>query len=106
MRGIRQLKKSALICMIALMTIVVIGWGTAICRSDKATIKVITDPEGAKVRVDTGEKGITPCTLEVPPGKRKLKIKKRAFIAAQKQVEISVAETIEINVKLTPIPTT
>ena len=106
MRGIRQLKKSALICMIVLMTIVVIGWGTGICRSDKATIKVVTDPEGAKVRVDTGEKGITPCTLEVAPGKRKLKIKKRAFIAAQKIVEISATETVEINVKLTPIPTT
>ena len=69
MRGIRQLKKGALICMIALMTLMVIGWGTGICRSDRATIKVVTDPEGAKVRVDTGEKGITPCTLEVPPGK-------------------------------------
>jgi len=106
MRGIRQLKKSAFICMIALMTLMVIGWGTGICRTDKGTIKVVTDPEGAQVRVDTGEEGITPCTLEVSPGKRKLKIKKRAFIVAQKEVEVSAAETIEINIKLTPVPTT
>lgn len=106
MKGIRQLKKGALLCAIVLMTLMVIGWGTGICRTDKAIIKVVTDPAGAKVKVDTGEKGITPCTLEVAPGKRKLKIKIRAYIAAHKQMEVSAAETIEINIKLVPIPTT
>jgi len=88
------------------MALMVVGWGTGICRTDKAVIKVITDPEGAKVTVDTGEEGITPCTLEVPNGTRKLKIKKRAYIAAHLEVEVSLEEPTEVEIKLTPTPTT
>lgn len=102
----RPSKKIALFCWIFLLSLVVIGWGTGICGTDKGVLKVITDPEGAKVTVDTGEKGVTPCTLEVPNGKRRLKIKKRAFIAAKVEVEVSSAEPAEVIVKLTPIPTT
>ena len=88
------------------MALMVVGWGTGICKTDRAILKVITDPEGAKVTVDTGEEGITPCTLEVPNGTRKLKIKKRAYIAAHLEVEVSSQAPTEVKVKLTPIPTT
>jgi hypothetical protein len=71
-----------------------------------AVLKVITDPEGATVVVDSGQTGITPCTLEVPEGKRSLQIKLRAYIAKNLQVEVSSLEPTEIKVKLIPIPTT
>lgn len=102
----RRLKKSALFCGMFLLVLMVMGWGTGICRTDKAVLKVITDPDGAKVTVDTGEEGITPCTLEVPEGQRRLKIKKRAYVAARVEVEVSSAEPTEVEVKLTPLPTT
>lgn len=74
--------------------------------SANAVLKVITDPEGATVTVDSGQTGVTPCTLEVPEGKRSLQIKLRAYIAKNLQVEVSSLEPTEIKVKLVPIPTT
>ena len=108
MRGILKGRKRhvlfALIVLTALGFLVggsVVGGGM-----DKATLQITSDPEGAKVTVDTGQKGVTPCTLEVPPGKRKLKVKKRAFIAAHQVVDAAAAETVKVDIKLTPIPTT
>jgi hypothetical protein len=106
MTVIRPSKEITVLCWISLLALVFIAWGTGICKTDKGILKVITDPAGAKVTVDTGEEGITPCTLEVPNGKRRLEIKKRAFIAARVEVEVSSAEPTEVTVKLTPIPTT
>jgi hypothetical protein len=99
-------RKTALFALIFLLAVVLVGWGSGICRTDKAILKVVTDPAGAKVTVDTGEEGTTPCTLLVSNGTRRLKIKKRAYIAAHVEVEVSLAEPAEVNVKLTPIPTT
>ena len=65
-----------------------------------------TDPEEATVTVDTGEEGVTPCTLEVPGGKRSLTVKARGYIAAHKEVEVSTEEPTEVKIKLKPIPTT
>jgi hypothetical protein len=76
------------------------------CWAGSAILKVITDPEGAKVTTDTGQEGITPCTLEVPEGKRSVHLKLRAYIAKSLQVEVSSTEPTEIKVKLVPIPTT
>jgi hypothetical protein len=106
MTGISTWRKTALFALIFLLALVVAGWGNGICRTDKAILTVVTDPAGAKVTVDTGEEGTTPCTLLVSNGTRRLKIKKRAFIAAQIQVEVSPGKPSEVNVKLTPIPTT
>ena len=99
-------KKAVIFGTVLLLGIVAMAWGSGICRPDKATLNIVSDPEGATVTADTGEKGKTPCTLEVAPGKRQLRIKRRAYIAAQVDVEVKAAETKEINVKLTPIPTT
>jgi len=91
-----------------LMGLVVFGWlilaGTS--WAGNAILKVISDPEGAKVVVDTGQEGVTPCTLEVPPGKRGLEIKARGFIAKNMQVDASSGEPTEVKVRLVPIPTT
>ncbi len=106
MTVMRPSNKITLFFWLFFLVLVVMGWGTGICRTDKAILKVVTDPGGAKLTVDTGEEGITPCTLEVPSGKRLLTIKKRAYIAAKVEVEVSSAEPTEVTVKLTPIPTT
>lgn len=103
---IRRSKKIALFCWIFLLALMVAGWGTGACEADKVAVKVITEPDGAKVTVDTGEEGITPCTLEIPKGKRRLKIKKRGFVDARVEVEVSSAQPKEVKVKLTPLPTT
>jgi hypothetical protein len=102
----KRRKGHVLFGLIVLMVLGALVWSNGIGGMDKAILKITSDPEGAKVTVDTGQKGVTPCTLEVPPGKRKLKLKKRAFIAAHQQVEAAAAETVEVNIKLTPIPTT
>ena len=91
-----------------LMSLVVLG-GVAFsgtCWAGNAVLKVISDPDGAKVTVDTGQEGVTPCTLEVPPGKRGLVIKARGYIAKNVQVDASSTEPTEVKVKLVPIPTT
>ena len=99
-------KKAVIFGTVLLLGLLIVAWNSGICRSDKAILNITSDPEGAKVTVDSGETGKTPCTLEVTPGNRQVKIKRRAYIAAQVDVEVKAAETKEINVKLTPIPTT
>ena len=100
--------KKGLYGWLILMALVVLGWvalsGT--CWAGNAILKVISDPEGAKVTADTGQTGTTPCTLEVPEGKRGLVIKARAFIAKNMEVDASSVEPTEVKVKLVPIPTT
>jgi hypothetical protein len=100
--------KKGLYGWLILVALVVLGWvafpGT--CLAGNAILKVISDPEGAKVTVDTGQEGTTPCTLEVPEGKRSLVIKARAFIAKNVQVDASSLEPTEVKVRLVPIPTT
>ncbi|MDH7500754.1 MAG: PEGA domain-containing protein [candidate division NC10 bacterium] len=86
----------------------VLAWGAlaGTCWAGNGILKVITEPEGATVTVDSGQTGVSPCTLEVPEGKRSLHIKLRAYIAKNLQVEVSSLEPTEIKVKLVPIPTT
>ena len=92
----------------ALFILMILGWGAfaGTCWAGNAILNVVSDPEGAAVTVDTGQEGITPCTLEVPAGKRGLVIKARGFIAKNLQVDASAAEPTEIKVRLVPIPTT
>ena len=100
--------KKGLYGWLILMSLVVLG-GVAFsgtCWAGSAMLKVISDPDGAKVTVDTGQEGVTPCTLEVPPGKRGLVIKARGYIAKNVQVDASSTEPTEVKVKLVPIPTT
>jgi hypothetical protein len=92
----------------ALVALMVLGWAvlSGTCWAGSAILKVISDPDGAKVTVDTGQEGITPCSLEVPAGKRSLVIKARGFIAKNMQVDASAMEPTEVKVRLVPIPTT
>ena len=107
MRGIlKGRKRHLLFGLMVLMALGVLVWSNGIGGMNKATLTITSDPEGAKVTVDTGQKGVTPCTLEVPHGKRKLKVKKRAFIVAHQVVDAVAFETVKVHIKLTPIPTT
>jgi hypothetical protein len=102
----RPLRRIVLFLGISLLALMFMGWGTGICGPGKAVLKVITDPEEAKVTVDTGEEGVTPCTLEVPSGKRSLTIKTRGYITSYLEVQVSAEEPTEVKIKLKPIPTT
>lgn len=106
MTVIGSLRRIALFFGISLLALMFMGWGTGICGPGKAVLKVITDPEEAKVAVDTGEEGVTPCTLEVPSGKRSLTIKTRGYITSYLEVQVSAEEPTEVKIKLKPIPTT
>lgn len=101
-------KRGAALAWITLTALVVLVGGSLSGTSwaGNAILKVVTDPEGAKVTTDTGQEGTTPCTLEVPEGKRSVNIKLRAYIAKSLQVDVSSMEPTEIKVKLIPIPTT
>lgn len=103
--GRKNKMRFSAIAMIALMFL---AWGALAGTSwaGNAILKVVTEPEGATVTVDSGQTGVSPCTLEVPEGKRSLNIKVRAYIAKNLQVEVSSMEPTEIKVKLVPIPTT
>jgi hypothetical protein len=107
-REIEMGLKKGLYGWLVLGALVVLGWGAlaGTCWAGSAIIKVISDPDGAKVTADTGQEGITPCALEVPEGKRSLVIKARAYIAKNVQVDASSVEPTEVKVKLVPIPTT
>ncbi len=100
--------KKGLYGWLVLMSLVVLGGvvfsGT--CWAGSAIIKVISDPEGAKVTADTGQEGITPCTLEVPEGTRRIVIKARGHIAKNLEVNASSVEPTEVKVNLVPMPTT
>ncbi len=102
----KLLRRITLFLGISLLTVMLAGWGTGICGPGKAVLKVITDPEEAQVSVDTGEEGVTPCTLEVPVGKRSLTIKTRGYITSYLEVQVSAEEPTEVKIKLKPIPTT
>lgn len=108
MAGLKRSKKRTLFGRIALITVMVLTRGTfaGTCWADNATLKVITDPEGAQVTVDTGQEGVTPCTLEVPEGKRSVQIKLRGHIPVNRQVEVSSMEPTEMKLRLVPIPMT
>ncbi len=106
MTVIRPSRKITLFLGIFLPALMLMAWGTGICGSGKAVLKVITDPEEAKVTVDTGEEGVTPCALEVPSGKRSLTIKTRGYITSYLEVQVSAEEPTEVKIKLKPIPTT
>ena len=93
------------IVVISLMVLVCVAL-TGTSWAGNAILKVITDPEGATVTADTGQVGTSPCTLEVPEGKRSLAIKARGYILKNVQVDASSLEPTEVKVNLVPIPTT
>jgi len=101
-------EKRAPLGRIALMTVAVLLWRVVAGTSwaGQAILQVITDPEGARVTVDTGEEGVTPCTLEVPEGKRSVQIRLPGHLPVSRQVEVSSGEPTELKLRLMPIPMT
>jgi formylglycine-generating enzyme required for sulfatase activity len=65
-------------------------------------IKVETDPEGAKVEVDSGQKGVSPVILEVPAGERKVKISRDGYLSKSQEINLIADQVIRLQVKLSP----
>ncbi|MDH7500503.1 MAG: SUMF1/EgtB/PvdO family nonheme iron enzyme [candidate division NC10 bacterium] len=61
-----------------------------------------TEPQGASVEVDSGEKGLSPAILEVPAGPRKLKVSREGYQTQSLEVVVSVDGVARIQVKLSP----
>ena len=47
--------------------------------ADGATVRVVSNPEGAAVTLDAAQVGVTPLDLEVPPGKHTLTVTQREY---------------------------
>ena len=67
-----------------------------------AMVKVETDPEGARVEVDSGQKGVSPVILEVPAGDRKVKISRDGYLAKSQEITVVADQVIRLQVKLSP----
>jgi len=63
-------------------------------------LKVNSDPEGATVEVDSGQKGITPTMLEVPAGLRKVRICRDGYVTQSQEVIISPDGIVRLQLKL------
>jgi formylglycine-generating enzyme required for sulfatase activity len=66
-------------------------------------LKVSTEPEGASLEVDSGEKGMSPAVLEVPAGPRKIKLSKDGYRSESKEVLVAAEGIVRLQVKLSPI---
>jgi len=63
-------------------------------------LKVSTEPEGASLEVDSGEKGVSPAILEVPAGPRKIKISKDGYRSESKEVVVAAEGVVRLQIKL------
>jgi len=66
-------------------------------------LKVNTEPEGASLEVDSGEKGMSPAILEVPAGPRKIKLSKDGYRFESKEVVVPAEGIVRVQVKLSPL---
>ncbi len=66
-------------------------------------LKVSTEPEGASLEVDSGEKGMSPVILEVPAGPRRIKLSKDGYQSESKEVVVAAEGIARLQVKLLPI---
>lgn len=72
---------------------------------DSATLKVITDPEGATVLINGTNKGITPCTVSrVPSGKAEVRIQLDGYTPYTDELMMKIAQEEEIDISLTQAP--
>ena len=66
-------------------------------------LKVNTEPEGASLEVDSGEKGTSPVILEVPAGPRRIKLSKDGYRPESKEVTVAAEGVVRLQVELSPI---
>ena len=60
------------------------------------TLKISSEPSGAEVYVNTSYRGITPLTLELPPGEYTIEIKKEGYAPYTEKARILPGEATEV----------
>jgi formylglycine-generating enzyme required for sulfatase activity len=65
-------------------------------RQGKGTLKVVTDPSGAQVRVDGEEVGKTPWKKKVASGQYLVTLEKDGFTPVSKQVEVEAGREVAL----------
>jgi len=66
------------------------------------TLKITSNPSGAKVYINGDYKGITPLTLDLAPGTYTVKLTKDEYEDYTKTVEVNPGETTTLSATLTP----
>ncbi|WP_461867150.1 PEGA domain-containing protein [Thermococcus sp.] len=67
-----------------------------------STLRITSQPEGAKVYIDETYKGATPLTLELNPRTYKLKLTKEGYQDYEDTITLKAGETKELDIKLEP----
>ncbi|MDT8273699.1 MAG: serine/threonine-protein kinase [Desulfomonilia bacterium] len=69
----------------------------------KATLKVDSSPIGAQVYIDSAFVGKTPLAVEVPVGKREVRLSLPDFYEWEAQLELNEPEEVPLAVRLVPV---
>lgn len=67
---------------------------------EQATLKITSEPEGARVFVDNDLKGQTPIDLPLPLGKYELRLSMDGFLEWEAQVELDVADVTPLHIAM------
>lgn len=70
---------------------------------ETSVLAVVSEPARARIFVNGIERGLTPSTLKLPPGRHQLKIKHRRFKEFETQVVLARADEQSLKAKLTPV---
>jgi TonB family protein len=66
-----------------------------------AKLRVRTDPPDASVLVDAKPVGTTPLeALSLPPGRHEVRVERRGYVAARREVEASAGQTVDLSLRL------
>jgi formylglycine-generating enzyme required for sulfatase activity len=93
----------AMACLLLGLMVTPLAWGEN-PSEQTGFLKVSTEPEGASIEVDSGQKGTTPVVLEVPVGARKVKLSKEGFLPHSEEVVVSADGVLRLQVKLSLSP--
>lgn len=69
-----------------------------------ASVSVRTEPLGARVVVDGSERGLTPQTVELPPGEHTVAVDKPGFVAQQQTITVEPGTPQELAITLAAEP--
>jgi tetratricopeptide (TPR) repeat protein len=77
----------------------------ALAKKGIQQLSVLSTPSGATVAIDGSPLGVTPLTVELPPGAHSALLTLRGFSDAQVRFTLAAATPIDLPVQLQPAPT-